>query len=46
VVNWLKKNLNKPELFIAENGIYDAPNKENNELKIKYHRVSYSAVYS
>ncbi|XP_026804450.1 lactase-phlorizin hydrolase-like [Rhopalosiphum maidis] len=44
VVDWLKKNLNKPELFIAENGIYDAPNKENNELKIEYHRGIWTEI--
>uniref|UniRef100_A0A2S2NNV0 Lactase-phlorizin hydrolase n=2 Tax=Schizaphis graminum TaxID=13262 RepID=A0A2S2NNV0_SCHGA len=38
VINWLKNNLNKPVLFVAENGIFDSPYKENDELKVEYHR--------
>jgi len=42
VIDWLLKNLDNPKLFVTENGIYEEPNKDESEKKIKYHRVSYT----
>ncbi|KAL4121991.1 hypothetical protein QTP88_014406 [Uroleucon formosanum] len=38
VVDWLVENLNKPKLFVTENGIYELPGKDESEKKINYHR--------
>jgi len=42
VVDWFMENLNNPILFVTENGIYEKPNVDESEKKIKYHRVSYT----
>eukprot|EP00102_Acyrthosiphon_pisum_P022812 XP_016660022.1 PREDICTED: lactase-phlorizin hydrolase [Acyrthosiphon pisum] len=38
VVEWFVKNLDNPKLFVTENGIYEKPNVDESEKKIKYHR--------
>lgn len=46
MVDWLVENLDNPKLFVTENGIYEDPNVDESEKKIKYHRVSYTAALS
>ncbi|XP_022169352.1 lactase-phlorizin hydrolase-like [Myzus persicae] len=38
VVDWLVENLDNPKLFVTENGIFEKPNVDESEKKIKYHR--------
>ncbi|XP_027837389.2 lactase/phlorizin hydrolase-like [Aphis gossypii] len=38
VVDWLVENLDNPKLFVSENGIFEKPNVDQSDLKIKYHR--------
>jgi len=37
-------NLERPKLFITENGVYENPGVDESANKVKYHRVSYSKV--
>jgi beta-glucosidase/6-phospho-beta-glucosidase/beta-galactosidase len=38
VINWLVDNLEKPKLFVTENGVYENPGVDESENKVKYHR--------
>lgn len=46
MVDWLVENVDNPKLFVTENGIYEQPNVDESEKKIKYHRVSFNAANS
>jgi beta-glucosidase/6-phospho-beta-glucosidase/beta-galactosidase len=45
VVDWFMENLNNPILFVTENGIYEKPNVDESEKKIKYHRGILTELY-
>ncbi|XP_025409579.1 myrosinase 1-like [Sipha flava] len=38
VIDWFVEHCNNPKIFITENGRYEGPNKDESELKIRYHR--------
>ncbi|XP_025206928.1 lactase-phlorizin hydrolase-like [Melanaphis sacchari] len=45
VINWFVEHLDNPKLFVAENGIFEKPNEDESEKKIKYHHGILTELY-